>query len=187
MSSALLLTDDDRHARQRVTAFLEQALDALDVRALNELLKPFSKHGFEELIARLGASRPAHMQLATLELTKYARFARPSKIAFKTNKRIVIVPTEKIEWISAERDYVHLHVAEEDYMVRATMSRVETNLPEQFVRIHRSTIVNLDYVFELRPLFSGEYSVTLTSGVKLTLSRAHRERLATIVPHLGFQ
>src|SRR5690349_14083308 len=98
MSSAVMLTDNDHVARQRVSAFLQEALETLDVRALNELLKPFGKDGFEELIARLIASRVPDMPVATLEPAMSNRHAHPSRIAFKTSGKIVIVSTRKIEW-----------------------------------------------------------------------------------------
>jgi len=69
-------------------------------------------------------------------------------------------------------------VGSESYLIRDTMAAMEARLdPRQFVRVHRSTLVNLERVKELQPLFHGEYAVLLTNGARLTLSRGYRDRL----------
>ena len=112
----------------------------------------------------------------------------PPKVAFKTNGKILIIATNTIEWIQAERDYVRVHVQKENYLVRATMGKIQSKLSDhKFVRIHRSTIVNVDYVVELNPLLGGDYSVKLRSGVGLRLSRAYRDMLPALIPQIVLQ
>ena len=87
-----------------------------------------------------------------------------------------------IDWIGSADNYVELHVGTHSHLIRETMSSISARLPEeQFVRISRTAIVNLSRVKELQPLFHGEYSVLLTTGAKLTLSRSYRDQL----PRLG--
>jgi two-component system LytT family response regulator len=83
-----------------------------------------------------------------------------------------------VDWVESADNYVNLHVGSETHLLRETMNALEQRMPgERFVRISRSTIVNLDRVKELQPLFHGEYAVILRDGVRLTLSRGYREKL----------
>jgi len=83
-----------------------------------------------------------------------------------------------VDWIEAAGNYVKLHVAEDEFLHRETMGRMEEKLnPEHFVRIHRSTIVNIDRIKEMQPYFNGEYIVILEDNTKLTLSRRNRSKL----------
>jgi two-component system LytT family response regulator len=87
-----------------------------------------------------------------------------------------------IEWIEAQGDYVKLHVGKEGHMLRETMETVSKRLdPNRFARIHRSTIVNLDYVREIRPLWGGDYTVLMKDGGRLTISRTYRSSLQATV------
>lgn len=100
------------------------------------------------------------------------------RLLVRTGDRYVFVRTEAIEWIESAGNYVRLHVGSQGYLLRQALSRVDTMLdPRRFVRIHRSAIVNLDCVEELRPLFSGDYQVRLRDGTRLTLSRTFRHRI----------
>jgi two-component system, LytTR family, response regulator len=85
-----------------------------------------------------------------------------------------------IEWVEAQGDYVKLHIGKESHMLRETMSAASERLdPTRFVRIHRSRIVNLDYIREIRPLWGGDYSVLMRDGTELTMSRTYRASLQT--------
>jgi len=88
------------------------------------------------------------------------------------------VRQEEIDWVEAADNYVCLHVGADTHLLRETMQSIEARLDrERFARIHRSTIVNLDRVKELRPWFHGEYLVVLNQGTELTLSRSYREKV----------
>ena len=86
-----------------------------------------------------------------------------------------------IDWIEAIGHYMRLHVANDSHILREGMTNLEAKLdPSKFVRIHRSTIVNIDRIQDWKPLFSGECVLTLRNGVKLTVSRTYRPRLPEV-------
>ena len=96
----------------------------------------------------------------------------------KSGGRITFLRADEINWIEADDKYVHLHTGKARPMVRQTLTAMEAQLdPAKFRRIHRSTIVNVERIAELQPLFSGEYSLLLQDGTKLTLSRNYRDKL----------
>jgi two-component system LytT family response regulator len=96
----------------------------------------------------------------------------------KSGGRIHFVRMADIDWCEAAGNYVRVHVGQQEHLVRDTMSRLESELdPQQFVRIHRSTIVNVDRILEMRSSFNGEYEVRLHAGTRLTLSRGYRDSL----------
>jgi len=100
------------------------------------------------------------------------------RLLVKSPGRIRFVAVDTIDWIGAEGNYVCLHVGESTYLMRETMTRVERQLdPARFVRIHRSTIINLDRIVEMKPACRGEYEVVLENGDWLKLSRTYRAEL----------
>jgi len=104
------------------------------------------------------------------------------RLVIKSGSRMLFLHPEKIEWVEAEKDYVRLHVGKETHLVRETMNDIEKKLEsDRFVRVHRSTIVNLDYVKEMQPLPSGEYDIAMRDGTQLRLSRGYRARLMDLL------
>ena len=100
------------------------------------------------------------------------------RLAVRNNGQVLFLPPEEIEWIEAAGNYVRLSAAGASHLLRETMSGVEGKLPrERFLRIHRSAIVNLEAVRELKPSPHGDFVVVLKSGKRLPLSRACRDRL----------
>jgi two-component system LytT family response regulator len=96
----------------------------------------------------------------------------------KSAGKICFLKAEEIDWVEAERDYVRIHNGARKHLLRSTISGMEQQLPaERFLRIHRSTIVNVDRIREMQPLSYGEYAVILHDGTRLTLSRSFRERV----------
>ena len=96
----------------------------------------------------------------------------------KAAGRITFLSIDEINWIEADDKYVHLHTSKITPMVRQTCSAMETQLdPKKFRRVHRSAIVNVGRIKELQPLFSGEHSILLEDGTKLTLSRNYKDKL----------
>ena len=90
----------------------------------------------------------------------------------------LFLSADEIEWIEAAGNYVKLHSGRDAHMIRETMNGIEAKLdPDKFLRIHRSTVVNIDRIKELHPMFSGDYAVILRNGTELALSRNYRERL----------
>lgn len=164
-----------------VTAFDKYAVRAFDVRALDYLLKPFNKARFSEALRRFherrGRSKGAdHKQELKEALQEIQRESRDNeRIAIKSGSRTIFLRKGLIEWIEAQGDYVRLHVGKEGHMLRETMAAVIERLdPNRFLRIHRSRIVNLDHVREIRPLWGGDYSVLMRDGTELIMSRTYR-------------
>jgi two-component system LytT family response regulator len=112
-------------------------------------------------------------------LAEWRRGRKPAgRIAVKCDRRILIVKVPEIDWIEAADNYVSLHVGSETHLVRETMASIETRLPEeQFIRISRSAIVNVERIKELQPMFHGDYAVILRTGARLTLSRNCRAKV----------
>jgi len=103
------------------------------------------------------------------------------RLPLKDHGRTIFVPLDEVEFLEAARNYVQVHAGAGQYRVRETLSTFAAQLPENdFVRIHRSVIVNRNRVQELRRAFSGKYTVTLISGKQVTLSRSHRRQLASL-------
>ena len=166
------------------TAHHEFALKAFEQRAVDYLLKPFNGKRFGECLdrvrslmgAREGAQRHEDMKAIAGELQNLK--ARNSRFAVKTGNKLFFVRPEEIDLIQAADNYVCVHLNGQRHFVRETMNSLEARLnPDQFVRVHRSKIVNIDRIKELRPWFHGDYQVVLNDGTQLTLSRTYRERL----------
>src|SRR5262245_23758152 len=163
-----------------VTAYDDYALKAFEVHALDYLLKPFSAERFRSALghAREHVSHRRKGSEAPKPALPDRRNARPNRLMIKSGGRIHFVRMADIDWCEAQGNYVRVHVGPQEHLVRDTMSHLESELdPQQFVRIHRSTIVNVDRIQEMQSSFNGEYVVLLRTGTRLTLSRGYREIL----------
>ena len=170
-----------------VTAFDQYALRAFDVHALDYLLKPFTDDRFRQSLERAkqlvrqGRLGDLSRKLAALLDHDEPAPARPrylDRLVVKSGGKVTLLPVGEIEWIDAEGDYVRIHVGKTWHLLRETMKNLEDQLDSaRFVRIHRSTIVNLEKVKELQPFFRGEYVVVLHNGTTLKLSRGYRDNL----------
>jgi two-component system, LytTR family, response regulator len=166
-----------------VTAYDRYALRAFDVHALDYLLKPFDRERFREALGRAQAQIERNTggdlerRLAAIVQDLKPARTRTDRFVVKSGGRIFFVRTAEIDWIEAAGNYVKLHVGRETHMIRETMNGIEGKLdPDKFLRIHRSTVVHIDRIKELHPMFSGDYAVILRNGAELTLSRNYRER-----------
>ena len=154
-----------------VTAYDEYAVRAFEVNAVDYLLKPFDRERFQQALDR--AKTQIRFRGADGKSRPY-----PERLLVKSGSRIVFVRTDEVDWIEAEGNYVRLHVKKDTHFLRTTISNLEEHLdPTRFARIHRSQIVNIDRIRELRPWWHGEYHVLLKDGTQLTLSRTYRERI----------
>lgn len=168
-----------------VTAFDQHALKAFEVHALDYLLKPFKVARFQETLKRarktLSVRDTQGLPKGLLELLERASADSAgrdylARIAIKTGDRTFFVKTAQIEYIEAAGNYLVLHVAKENHVIRETLTSLEAKLdPKKFIRINRSTMVNVDQIKELQPLFKGEHVVVLHNGKQLTLTRGIRE------------
>jgi len=170
-----------------VTAFDQYALKAFEVHALDYLLKPFDRERFQATLARARDSLrvrdgAADLGVAALLEALTARKKWVERLLVKSGGKERLVAVDTVDWFEAAGNYVRVHTAGERLLLRETMANLEARLdPDQFARIHRSTIVNLRRVKELEPWFHGDYMVRLVDGQKLTLSRSHRGRLLALL------
>jgi two-component system LytT family response regulator len=176
-----------------VTAFDRFAVRAFETHALDYLLKPVKEERFNASLARARAAvagaRDESMirrfwQVAT-ELRASSGNPVPSvtdRIPVKAHGRVMIVNVAEIDWVEADGDYVSVHVGARSWLLRETIAAAEARLAlSGFVRIHRSTLVNIDRVRELLPLSKGEFTVVLRNGTELKLSRNHRFALERLL------
>ncbi len=178
-----------------VTAYNEYALQAFEEHALDYLLKPFDQERFDQMLDR------ARGQVAQSEEAAFGRrlkrfldgnnVSAPStsssgqsaprpcvdRLVVKESGRVFFLNPTEVDWLEAAGNYVSLHVGSKTHMIYETMGSMEQRLdPNKFVRIHRSTIVNVDCIKEMQSHFNGEYIVILNTGDKLKLSRSYRDK-----------
>ncbi|HEX8847799.1 MAG TPA: LytTR family DNA-binding domain-containing protein [Pyrinomonadaceae bacterium] len=174
-----------------VTAYDKFALRAFEVHALDYLLKPFDAERFAKALARARAQierrniSDLSRRLQTLidDLKTDRKYAE--RLVVKSAGRIFFLGVEEIDWIEAADNYVRLHLGSDSHLLRETMSSLEGRLdPAQFLRIHRSTIINVRRIKELQPLFRGEYEITLKDGTRLASGRVYRDKLQELFGNL---
>ena len=171
-----------------VTAFDEYALSAFEVHAIDYLLKPFTAERMRQAVARVRHDLERDQAAAARESTAAlldARAAVPNdapafshRLTVRDRDAFVMLRAEEVDWIEAAANYVRVHARGRVFVLRGTMNALERRLdPRQFARIHRSTIVNVDRVREIRPEWHGDYDVVLADGRTLRLGRSYRGAL----------
>jgi two-component system, LytTR family, response regulator len=182
------------------TAFDEYALKAFEAQALDYLLKPYDDDRFEAALdrgrARVEEQRIGKVssELVSLMTSHSERKAVPvatgpeevrdrsKRILIKERDSVFFVKTENIDWVEAAKDYVVIHVGQKKHLLRESMTRMEKRLdPSTFVRIHRSSIVNVERIKELKAYFHGDYIVYMNDGSELKLSRRYWSRVEHIL------
>ena len=178
-----------------VTAFDQYALKAFEFHALDYLLKPFDDARFDK------ALRQAKRQIEQRDVKDLSerlvallegREGQPlearekqhyvSRLLIKSAGRVFFLKTDEIDYVQAEDYYVKLQVGRKGHLLRETMNEMEAKLePSKFLRIHRSTIVNIERIRELQQHFNGDYIVVLHDGTELKLSRSRREQLQKLL------
>ncbi len=171
-----------------VTAFDRYAVHAFGVHAVDYLLKPFDRTRLAQALerARLRLAREPHdaivAQLGTAVRALAAHRVRPDRVLVRRTGAMDFVKIADIEWIEAQGNYAALHVGNQTHLVRETLSRLEDRLdPDQFVRIRRTAIVNVDRIAKLDPWETDEHVVVMTSGVRITVSRGFSDRLERLL------
>jgi two-component system LytT family response regulator len=172
-----------------VTAFDRYAVQAFEVHALDYVMKPFDPTRFDAAVRRgMEQVRLRRMGQASRQLTSLMRELPPgleppasryaTRILVREGEGFGFVETGRLDWLEAAGNYVRLHAAERSWLIRATLAAVQESLdPARFVRIHRSTIVNVERIREIQPWVGGDYVAILKDGRKLRVSRTHREDL----------
>ena len=170
-----------------LTAYDQYALRAFEVHALDYLLKPIDSERFADAIARvryqlkLQTADSIEMRLRGL-IAEQTASRQPSPFAerftIRIGSRITFVLANEIDWIEGVGDYAGLHIGDKTPLLRETLNTLEERLdPKKFVRIHRSAIVQVSRICELRTLPNRELRLRLTSGADLKVSRTYRDRL----------
>jgi len=123
-----------------------------------------------------------NQQLNTLLRQLKGPKKQAERFVVKSGGRVFFLKNDEIDWIEAAGNYVRLHVGTETHLLRETMSAIQKKLdPALFIRIHRSTFVNIEKIKELQPWFHGEYVVIMRDGTQLTMSRSYRSNLPDLL------
>lgn len=171
-----------------VTAYDQYALRAFDAHAIDYLLKPFDDERFVRAVERAraqinskrsGDAEQTGQQLLALLNNINARAQLLERFVVKNAGRVTLVKAADVDWIEAQDNYVSLHVGKQTHLIRETMQNLETKLDSRrFIRIHRSTIVNIDSIKELQADFNGDQCVILKDSTQLILSRRYRRKIS---------
>jgi two-component system LytT family response regulator len=171
-----------------VTAYDQHAVRAFEANALDYLLKPFSDERFEATMARVRSrleERNLHefgqrlMQMLSSERpAQQQRLNRLDRLVVKSGGVARFIRAVEIDWIEAAGVYVNLHVAGKEILYRSALADLAERLdPARFIRVHRSTIVNIESILQLEPISHGEFEVVLKGGARTRISRSYRAQL----------
>jgi two-component system, LytTR family, response regulator len=167
-----------------VTAFEKHAVEAFEKQAVDYVLKPFSAERIHEALnraARRAASERASQLLESLPLFRRNATQQPDRIAIKAKGRILLIDPREVASVHAEGNYVLLQKQSGSYLLRESISEMETKLQSYgFIRIHRSVLVNGAYVEEIRALLSGEYGLRIRGNKQFTVTRTYKKNLKAL-------
>lgn len=157
------------------TAYDEYAVRAFEVHALDYLLKPFDAERLHAAVDRASLL----WRTAALGCPRTGEGASPPlrRFVVRTPGRVVFLAISEIDWIEAADNYVYVHAGREKHLMRGTLAAAEKALGSRFVRVHRSSIVNLDAVVEVTTKGHGEFVIVLRSGERQTVSRTYASRI----------
>lgn len=155
-----------------VTAYDQYAVRAFDVEALDYLLKPIDRRRFQTALDRARERlRPSEPEARAL-----------SRLLVRSGDRLQVLKVDDLDWVEAADNYVKVHALGQTHLLRETLARLKSRLdPARFLRIHRSTLVNVERIHSLYPLFHGDQMVVLRDGTELTASRRYRRALEALL------
>jgi len=167
------------------TAHDQYAVRAFEIHAADYLLKPFTAERLRTAVQRvLGQIQDAEQEKNRTNGRNHAESPYTNRIVFKSRGRILFLPVTDIRWVKAEENYVRICTASETHLLRETMAGLEERLdPQLFLRVHRSSIVNLQFVKEVRSEPHGEFTVVMLDGQKVVMSRSYRSRISELLIH----
>jgi two-component system LytT family response regulator len=168
------------------TAHDQYAVRAFEMHAADYLLKPFTA---DRLCSAVQYARQRICSGTAPGSKDFKQSSNgnplPARIVFKSRGRILFLPITEIRWIAAEENYVRICTGSESHLLRETMTGIENKLDSKmFMRVHRSAIVNLRYVKEVRREISGDFSVLLSNGQKVAMSRSHHSHMDHLITRL---
>jgi len=188
-----------------VTAYDQYSLKAFENHAVDYLLKPFTNERFFKALAfakkRIYTNRKSNAstnlnnllndyqqtegkdkeQLLVKEQQNQKKIIN-NRLVIKADGKIYFVPLKDIIWIQAFDYYVRIHISSRFYLIRESMKKMEQLLPsEQFLRVHKSSIINLHHIVEMEPHFNNEFIAKMSNGEKIRTSRNYRDKLKNIL------
>jgi two-component system LytT family response regulator len=167
------------------TAFDEYAIKAFESRAIDYLLKPFSKERFQKAVQKWLEQRSKADQRSNTQTLLTEEVRQPeerNRIVVREGSNIRIVPVHEVQYIEAYDDYVKIYTQKEMFLKKKTMSFYEQSLDSaQFVRVHRSYIINLQQLTKIEPMEKETYIALLKSGVKVPLSKSGYVKLKGVL------
>ena len=168
------------------TAHDQYAVRAFEMHAADYLLKPFTAERLQSAVQHARERISSGLSRTTKDGKPSSNGSSlPSRIVFKSRGRILFLPITEIRWIAAEENYVRICTASESHLLRETMTGIESKLDSKmFMRVHRSAIVNLRYVKEVRREITGDFSVLLSNGQKVAMSRSHHSHIDHLITRL---
>ncbi|HEY7697892.1 MAG TPA: LytTR family DNA-binding domain-containing protein [Vicinamibacteria bacterium] len=156
-----------------VTAYDQYAVRAFAVKALDYLLKPFDRRRFRTALERAREQLRHSGEPAEIPL---------SRLLVRSGDGLSVLKVDDVDWVEAADNYVKVHALGETHLLRETLAHLQSRLdPARFLRIHRSTLVNLERIQSLHPLFHGDQIVVLRDGTELTLSRRYRNDVESLL------
>ncbi|GAB5522894.1 MAG: LytTR family DNA-binding domain-containing protein [Roseivirga sp.] len=166
-----------------VTAYDEYALNAFEIHALDYLQKPFTDERFFQALdyARARIQSGVMQDIAQLVAPSEPTPAPSGKLKIKASGKIHFLAYENLTRLEGFDYYIKVHYGQAVYLVRESLKGIIQRLPEQFVRIHKSSIININHLQSLEPLSRGNYEVTLSTGDKLLMSKTYREQLKALL------
>jgi two-component system LytT family response regulator len=166
------------------TAFDEFAIKAFEAHAIDYLLKPFNQERLDKAIAKWNEQRSAHTEKATHDLLEAASLSpsQSQRIVVKNGSKIKIIPVHDVQYLEAADDYVKIHTPEGYFLKNKTMNHFEQSLDgQQFVRSHRSYIVNVQQITRIDPYEKDNHVAILRSGAKVPVSRSGYGKLKEVL------
>lgn len=166
------------------TAFDEFAIKAFESHAVDYLLKPFNQDRFDKALAKWAEQKSSQNEKATQELVESASFSpsQSQRIVVKNGSKIKIIPVHDVFYLEAADDYVKIHTAEGYFLKNKTMNHFEQSLDKgQFVRSHRSYIINIQQITRIDPYEKDNHVAILRSGAKVPVSRSGYGKLREVL------
>ena len=166
-----------------VTAYDKYALQAFEVFAVDYLLKPFDNERFKKsldrVIKQIERQKKEDFNFQIKELISDVKNKEKfiDRLVIKKEGRYHFLKVDEIDWVESAGNYLNIHVRKDSHLMRGTLSNIEKKLdPEKFIRIHRSTIVNINRIEGFQHFFNGEYKINLKNGIELTLGQKYKEK-----------
>jgi two-component system, LytTR family, response regulator len=162
------------------TAYDKYALEAFEVHAVDYLLKPYTRERFNQAIQKLRATDNLSI-VKSLAESLINNKSYPEKILVNQNQKLIAVAVSNIIQINAERDYSELITSSNKYLSNFGISSIEQKLdPQKFIRIHRSTIINIDYIKEMQKDINN-YTVIMQNENKVRVSRSYTDNIKKLI------